>query len=72
MTILSARGFDWFITAVVGGTAAAWLVYDAINLARARRADRRDPIVRDRHFGYVMGMIIGLIGVIGVLRHHLG
>lgn len=70
MNVMSPRAFDWFITAVTGGVAAAWFVYDAINLARARSADGGDAKVRDRRFGYVMGMIIGALGVIGVLRYH--
>jgi hypothetical protein len=70
MTLMSPRAFDWFITALTGGVAAAWFVYDAINLARARRLDGGDPKVRDRRFGYVMGMVIGALGVIGVLLAH--
>lgn len=70
MTVMSPRAFDWFITAVTGGVAAAWFVYDAYNLARARSLDGADAKVRDRRFGYVMGMIIGALGVIGVLRYH--
>ena len=30
----------------------------------------RDPLVRDRRFGYAMGIVIGLIGVVGCLRFH--
>jgi hypothetical protein len=26
--------------------------------------------VRDRHFGYVMGIIIGALGVLGCLKFH--
>ncbi len=63
--------FRWILTGLTGGLAGTWLVYDAINLIRTRHADRRDPIVRDKHFGYVMGMVIGVIGVAGVLKHHL-
>lgn len=68
MNVMSPRAFDWFITLVTGGVAAAWFVYDAVNLARARRLDGTDAKVRDRRFGYVMGMIIGVIGVIGALK----
>jgi len=67
---MSATTFSWFITIAVGGLGAAWFVYDAINLARSIKLDRADPIVRDRHFGYVMGMLIGVIGVVGVLLFH--
>ena len=70
MKLVSADAFKWFLTALTGGLASAWFVYDAINLARTRNADRKDPVVRDKHFGYVMGMIIGVIGIVGCLRFH--
>jgi hypothetical protein len=67
---MSATTFAWFITFAVGGVSALWFVYDAANLARTLKLDRSDPSVRDRHFGYVMGMIMGTIGVIGALKFH--
>jgi hypothetical protein len=67
---MSASAFTWFVTFCVGGLSAVWVVYDAINLARTLGLDRSDPVVRDRHFGYVMGMVIGAIGVIGTLKFH--
>ena len=70
MTVMSDTAFRWFLTALTGGLAGSWLIYDAINLWRTRRADRGDPVVRDKHFGYVMGIVIGAIGIIGVLRYH--
>jgi len=70
MNILSDHAFHWFLMIVTGGVAAVWFVYDLSSLYRSRTADRGDPDVRDRRFGYVVGMLIGLIGVIGVLRFH--
>jgi hypothetical protein len=67
---MSAHMFVWFVTLCVGGVSAVWVVFDAINLARTLKLDRTDPVVRDRHFGYVIGMIIGTIGVIGTLKFH--
>jgi hypothetical protein len=67
--ILSPEAFRWFLTLIVGIVAAAWFVYDSINLLRTRHLDRNDPIVRDKHFGYVMGMLIGIVGVYGCLRY---
>ena len=29
-----------------------------------------DPVIRDKHFGYVMGIAIGVIGVLGCLKFH--
>jgi hypothetical protein len=72
MNLLSDTAFDWFLSGVTGIVAAIWFVYDAINMARLRSADSADPKVRDKRFGYAIGMLIGFVGVIGVLRHHLG
>jgi hypothetical protein len=70
VNLVSQGAFEWFVTLITGGVAGSWFVYDAINLARVRKLDGRDPKVHDRRFGYVMGMIIGALGVIGVLRFH--
>lgn len=68
--LVSPTVFAWFVTIVTGGVAGAWGVYDAISLVRARNADSRDPLVGDRRFGYVIGIAIGVIGVMGCLRFH--
>jgi hypothetical protein len=69
-TILPWRVFDALITAAVGVVAVVWLIYDAINLARTAGADGRDPLIRDRRFGYVIGMIIAVVGLAGVVKHY--
>jgi hypothetical protein len=69
---MSATTFDWFMSFVTFALAGPWVIYDARNLLRLRRADASDRIVGDKRFGYVIGMLIGLIGVIGVVKHHLG
>ena len=66
--ILSADGFKWFLTLITGIVAGIWFLYDASNLIRTRKLDRKDAVVRDKHFGYVMGILIGLVGVYGALR----
>jgi len=71
--IMSLTAFRWFLTILTGGLAGTWLVYDTISLIRLRaRGDHRknDPVVHDKVFGYLMGMIIGAIGVWGCLRFH--
>jgi hypothetical protein len=67
---MSATTFAWFVTIAVGGLGALWFIYDAINLAKSLRLDRSNPSVRDRHFGYAMGMLMATIGVVGALRFH--
>jgi hypothetical protein len=70
VNIVSDTVFTWFLTAIVGGVSGGWLVYDASNLWRLRGGDRRDPLVRDKLFGYTLGIVIALIGVVGTLRFH--
>jgi len=67
--ILSDEGFRWFLTILTGGLAGSWAVYDTISLIRIRGKDRT-PVNGDRRFGYVIGIVIGVIGVWGCLRFH--
>ena len=68
--LVSYTVFAWIVTILTGGLAGSWFVYDIINLIRLRGADTRDPLVRDRRFGYFIGIAIGFIGVLGCLRFH--
>lgn len=68
--LVSQIAFVWFVTILTGGVAGAWFVYDIINMIRTRGADGRDPLIRDRRFGYAMGIVIGFGGVLGCLRFH--
>lgn len=68
--LMSAYAFKWAVTLATGIVAGAWFFYDLYNLSKLKRADRRDPLVHDKRFGYYMGMIIGIAGVIGCLRFH--
>lgn len=70
MSPMDATQFGWFVTAFVAGISFGWFAYDARNLVVTRHLDRRDPLVRDKHFGYVMGLVISTIGIVGVLRFH--
>ena len=68
--LISETAFRVFVTASTGGLSAIWVVHDVLFLARLRGADRRDPLVRDQRFGYVMGIVMGIIGVVGMLRYN--
>jgi hypothetical protein len=71
MTELPDGVFRALISLFTGGFAGAWLVHDLLFLARAarhRRAGRRDPILADQMFGYAVGIMIGVIGLVGTLR----
>jgi hypothetical protein len=68
MNLVSDSTFRLLLSVTTGGTGALWVLHDVVFLARLRGADRRDPHVGDQRFGYVMGVVIGMIGVIGTLR----
>ena len=68
MTLVSDSVFRLLVSAITGGLAAVWVIHDLVLIARLRGADRRDPLVADKRFGYAMGIVIGMIGVIGTLR----
>ena len=68
--LMSPNAFKWFLTFLTFGLSGPWMLYDTYNLIRTRHLDRRDPVVRDKHFGYVIGILIGAIGVYGCLRFH--
>jgi len=68
MTLVSDSAFRLFLSLTTGVVAGAWAIHDVVLLARLRGASGRDPLVADKRFGYVMGIVIGMIGVVGTLR----
>jgi hypothetical protein len=68
--LVAQNVFAWIVTGLTGGVAGAWFFYDSFNLFRIRRADGGDPLIRDRRFGYLVGLVIGVGGVLGCLRFH--
>lgn len=69
--LVSHTVFVWTLSLMTGIVAATWLVYDGLKLWWLRGASKDDPTVHDQRFGYAIGMVVGLIGVIGVLKYHL-
>jgi hypothetical protein len=69
MSALPDGVFRTLLTVVTGGVASVWFIHDAVQLVRLpwERA-RRDPRVGDRWFGYAVGVVIALVGIIGTLR----
>ena len=57
--------FHWFLTLVTGGVSAIWFISDARKLIRTGNKDGADPTVRDQRFGYTMGLLIAMIGMLG-------
>jgi hypothetical protein len=68
--LVSDHTFRVLLTVVTGGVGALWTIHDIVFLARLRGANHRDPLVTDQRFGYAMGIIIGMIGVVGTLRYN--
>ena len=64
MNILSDYAFRVFLTINVAAVALFWGTVDAIRLVRTRRD--QDP-TGDKRFGYLIGVGIGLVGVLGCL-----
>lgn len=66
---LSDSTFRWLITLLtLAGT--GWVLYDVIRLIKLRGADMSDPLLRDKRFGYWIGVAIGALAFAGVLRFH--
>ncbi len=57
------------LTGVVG---AYWMLVDSYRLRLALREDRAAPLTRDKLFGSTIGILIGLGGMLGVLKHYYG
>jgi hypothetical protein len=70
MTELPDGVFRALLSVITGGVAGAWTVHDAVLLARLRGSNRRDPLVADKRFGYGIGIVIGVIGIVGTLRYN--
>ncbi len=68
--LVSGPAFKVLLSVIAGGVGGLWAIHDIVFLARLRGADRRDPLIADQRFGYAMGIIIGLIGVVGTLRYN--
>lgn len=67
MNLVSDTTFRLLLSAMTGGPAAVWLIYDLVALGRWR-ADPRDPRVADKRFGHTMGLVIEIVAIIGTLR----
>jgi hypothetical protein len=62
---MSDYAFQVFLTVVTGGVSFVWFAFDLRNLLRTRKLDGGDAAVRDRKFGYSIGLVIATIGMVG-------
>jgi hypothetical protein len=68
--LVSDHAFHVLLSVIAGGVGGLWAIHDIVFLARLRGANHRDPLIADQRFGYAMGIIIGMIGVVGTLRYN--
>jgi hypothetical protein len=69
--LVSHTVFVWFMSILTAGVGGIYFVLDIKRLYQLRNADGKDPVVHDKRFGFGIGVLIGAIGVIGVLKYHL-
>lgn len=67
--IISPRTFDIIITVLVS-LGVFWVMLDVFFMTRLRGKDMKDPVNRDKLFGYSIGIVIGCFVTVGILRHH--
>lgn len=67
--LVSPETFRWILTALTFA-AATWVLYDVVRIVKLRGADLSDPLVRDKRFGYLIGIVLGAFAISGILRFH--
>ena len=67
--LITWSAFKWALTVptILG---VMWVMLDVLHLWRLRGKDFSDPVNRDKRFGYIMGICIGLCVTYGLLRYH--
>lgn len=55
---------------ITGVVAGYWVIIDSVRLRRALGEDKTDLVVRDRIFGSLIGIAVGMIGVFGSLNYY--
>ena len=68
--LVSHTQYVWFVTLMTIGLAGGWIPVEILRLRRALSEDRRDPFVRDRIFGSVIGLAICVVGLLGAVLYH--
>ncbi len=69
--LVSPTVFVWFVSILTAGVGGAYFLIDIAKLWKLRTADGKDPVVHDKRFGFGIGVLIGAVGVVGVLKYHL-
>ena len=69
--IVSHTLYIWSVTLMAWGLGGSWTIVELVRLRRALAEDRRDPVVRDRIFGSLVGLLICVVGVALATKYHL-
>ena len=64
--ITSVENFAWVPTIMIVCISLGWFIVDTVNLRRELAKDQRES---DRVFGYITGMVLGTLGIIGLFVH---
>ncbi len=68
--LVSDHAFHVWLTIMVGGI-GVWLVWwEVRNLLRLRGKSTADAGVRDQYFGYISGLVIAAIAIVGTLKYN--
>ena len=70
-SLVSDSVFYWFVVLMLVGIGFGWFTVD---LVRSRRYLKTPPAerIKDEGFGIMMGMLLGLGGVAGLVKHFMG
>jgi hypothetical protein len=66
-TVMPDSVFRLLLSILTGGASGVWLIHDFVMLLRLPRAGG-DLQLGDRRFGYVVGVVIATIGLVGTAR----
>jgi hypothetical protein len=65
---MTPNQFLWLLTLATGGVSALWLLWDISNLRKALKLDMSVAGNRDKRFGYSIGIVIAMLGIVGSAR----
>lgn len=64
--ITSVENFDWVPTIMILCFSIGWFIVDTVNLRRELAKDKRE---HDRVFGYLVGLLLAILGGVGLFVH---
>lgn len=64
--ITTVENFDWVPTIMILGFSIVWFIVDTVNLRRELARDTRE---HDRVFGYLIGLLLAILGGVGLMIH---